>query len=96
MRFVIIYPNREDVRAKICEIISGEIKKGRDFFKSKIEAPFFRTSILWPTSREIAAMPFNWQVEEINYENENITSLKKLIIDIEVEIIHDNPAKQNR
>jgi hypothetical protein len=82
MRLTIIYPNTLESRTAIFSKIPEWSKKA-DLTKG-INAAHFKIIQGWPSFNELQGFPLSLQVEEIELENDTITSLRKLVNDVEI------------
>lgn len=84
MRFVIIYRNRDDVRATIERIIPDLIRQKAPLTTQEVHHSIFRSFPFWPAQSSINSLPFNMQCEEVEYMAGKLVSIRKLVIDVEV------------
>jgi NAD-dependent oxidoreductase involved in siderophore biosynthesis len=87
MRFIIIYNNRDDVRNNIEILIRQLVGQGFNCAINQINHPLFSSRLFWPSQQEIAGLPFTTQCEEVIWTENKLTSLRKLIIDVETEVV---------
>ena len=84
MRFVVIYPNREDVKQQTRALLTHAIKQGYNLSVQPIQHQLFSTRVFWPNNQELAALPFTTQVEELEFKDDNFITIRLLTMDIEV------------
>lgn len=84
MRFTVIY--RHSMRENIFPQLLSLLKKV-DLSKDRIQSNIFTTSPAWPAQDELNKLDLQVQVEELILENEQLLSIRKLIIDIETELM---------
>ncbi len=85
MKFVIIYPNTKEAKDGIFSKLV-EWSKKIDLENKGINANHFKIVKDWPPKEVLIGFPLNLQVEEITIENDILTSVRKLVIDVEVAI----------
>lgn len=81
MRFVIIYKNKEETRKDIEVALLKAISEGHNFEELPIRAETFYTLLWWPSEYQIGKLSFNIQIEELEYKDGALTTLRKRIID---------------
>jgi len=83
MKFVILYANRDKIRRAVEKIILDGISKGYDFSKGEVRTPQFETRFFWPDKEELENFSFDVQCEEVIFKNNKLSSVRRLIIDVE-------------
>jgi hypothetical protein len=74
----------------IRESVLGHIvnlSKKLDIFNKNINTNQFRIVDSWPSQDFLNSLPLDLQVEEIDLNNDSIVSVRKLIVDVETEIV---------
>lgn len=96
MKFVVIYPNTDEAKNAIFAKLV-EWSKKVDFEKQGIQANHFKVVKNWPSQNELINFPLNLQVEEVEIKDEKILSIRKLVIDADMEIVKEvvEAPKQN-
>ena len=89
MRFVIIYHNSNEVRQQVVRQIIELITKGANLETGNVNAPGFSTRTRWPNLAEMVSFPMHIQCEEGEWNGQQLTSLRQLVIDAEFVVVSD-------
>jgi hypothetical protein len=87
MKFVILYQDRGDNRINIEKTLLDMIKQGCNLGTTpfQVSAPIaFKTTPQWLSPAQISKVPFNIQIEELEYKDDKFQTLQKRIYDAEV------------
>lgn len=85
MQFVVVYPNNPEAKAAIFGRLV-EWSKKVDLEKREITANHFKVVKDWPPKEVLHTFPLGLQIEEVKIENDQIISLRKLVVDVEAGI----------
>jgi hypothetical protein len=89
MKFVIIY--REHLETHVKNILAQECGKGHRFDMYPVANPMFSTRAYWPDAKECLNLPKDVQFEQVVWEDSQLKSLKKLLLDAEIVLTPEQP-----
>jgi hypothetical protein len=84
MHFVAFYRNDGDIRTQALQLIYTAINGGMDLGVTPLTLPAVRTIPTWPDMRTLANLPLTTQCEWLEYQEGKLTTLRLLVIDVEV------------
>lgn len=84
MRFAAFYVNNGDARTQALQHIYGALFGGMDLSTVPLTIPAVRTVPDWPDLKTLVNLPLNMQCEWLEYKDKNLTTLRLLVIDVEV------------
>jgi hypothetical protein len=82
MRFSLIYLNNANLKIQIINSLM-QASYTIDLSKNIVHGNNFKTTLIYPSKKELDVLPLNWQVEEIEIIDGRFNILRSLVIDIE-------------
>jgi hypothetical protein len=90
MKFCLLYRNIPEARETAVNEVIAAIKQGISFEQSPIRTPIFHSLPQWPSTRVLVNLPLWLQCEEVEYKDDKLTTTRRLVNDIETEVVKDN------
>ena len=84
MHFAAFYVNDGNARTQALQHIYAALFDGMDLGTVPLTVPAVRTVPSWPDMKTLANLPLNMQCEWLEYKDKNLTTLRLLVIDVEV------------
>jgi len=90
-----MFQNNEAHRGQVMAMLTQICNQGHDLSVNPIQTPWFQTFTHWLDSKTLLNVPLSHQVEELDWANNALTLIHKLVNDVEVIVEMQPETPQN-